>query len=202
MHEETSVCQALSVGGLINETDHSVSVCLESVYSEAGQLDFNSNSADFHHFPRVPPYCVLQTKSPTKQDYSNIFSFCFFFLLQKSIIKFSLNTKYSVWTTFSLHLRLIYSFPRLCEIILPEVDWLVIFPARPLLPLSSLSFPLLYFLSLSDWYDCRCPSERAHSNHAGHLHQGCSSGQTGKQERLPVSSIQDLPEGPHIRVDL
>lgn len=68
MLEETSVCQAASVGGLINEMDHSVLVCLESVHSEAGQLDFLSNSADFHHVPRAPPPCVLKTENPTNPD--------------------------------------------------------------------------------------------------------------------------------------
>lgn len=61
-----------------------------------------------------------------------------------------------------------------------------------------LSFPLI----LSDRPDRRRAPEGAHADHARHLHQGHSCGQTRKQERVPVSRLQDPPEGAHVRVDL
>lgn len=64
---------------------------------------------------------------------------------------------------------------------------------------STLSF---FPLTLSDRPDRRRTPERAHADHARHLHQGHSCGQTRKQERVPVSRLQDPPEGAYVRVDL
>lgn len=64
---------------------------------------------------------------------------------------------------------------------------------------STLSVSPLIF---SDRPDRRRAPERAHADHARHLHQGHSCGQTRKQERVPVSRLQDPPEGAHVRVDL
>ena len=60
----------------------------------------------------------------------------------------------------------------------------------------------LDFLSLSDRHDCGCPPERAHPSRASHIHQSRPSGQTGEQEPLPVSCLQNPSEGTDVRVDL
>lgn len=75
------------------------------------------------------------------------------------------------------------------------LDWLL----KPFLCALLLS---LFFLSLQDGPDCRGAAERAHAGRAGHLHQGHSRGQAGKQDCVSVSCLQDTPKGTHVRVDL
>lgn len=104
------------------------------MYSKAGQHDFNSNSADFHHFSRVPQHCVLQTGNITQWCRPKISQTSIFPFLQKNVINCSFNDKYRVWMKFSLHLKLIYNFLQLCEMFLSVVDWLVIPPHSSLLP--------------------------------------------------------------------
>lgn len=88
-----------------------------------------------------------------------------------------------------------WTAPQLSEMFLSLLEWLL----KPFLcaPLHSLSF-----LPLQDRPDCWCAAERAHASHAGHLHKGRSCGQARNQECVPVSRLQDPPEGTHVRVDL
>lgn len=123
MHGETSVCQALSVGGLINETDHTVSVCLKRVFSKAAQFDFDSNFADFHHFSRVPQFCW---KSNIAWAKPRLVKHLFF--SPRKVIKCSLSGEYRA--------------PPLCEMFLSVLDWLVI-PPTHFPPFCPPTFPLL-----------------------------------------------------------
>ena len=137
------------------------------MYSQTGQHDFASNSADFHHFSRVPQRRVLQTGNVTQWCRPKISQTSIFPFLQKNIINCSFNDKYRVWLKFSQRLKLIYDFLQLCEMFLSVVDWLVIPPhsslLSPLHPELSFSFRLAWLLmpvSKSSPQPCRSSSSK------------------------------------------
>lgn len=62
--------------------------------------------------------------------------------------------------------------------------------------------PFFIVFCLSVWHDCWSSLERPYTSYASPVHQSHSYRYARQQEYLPVSHLQDPPEGTHIRMDI